>query len=124
MLSRALSTALLGLLAWFPLGRAPTARFVAERSERALLAVSVLDVATAPASRVGEVHSQLRELTQARRAPRWRAVPMPTAGAERAPIAAAAAWCPASVRGPTGWRGFREQQLTFPHDATAPPYTS
>ena len=44
MLSRALSTALLGLLAWFPLGRAPTARFVAERSERALLAVSVLDV--------------------------------------------------------------------------------
>jgi len=89
-----------------------------------LLAVSVLDVATAPASRVGEVHSQLRELTQARRAPAWRAVPTPRAGAERAPIARAAAWRPASVRAPTSWRGFREQQLICPHDATAPPHTS
>ena len=25
---------------------------------------------------------------------------------------------------PTSWRGFREQQLIFPHDATAPPHTS
>src|SRR2546430_15854456 len=120
MLSRALSTALLGLLAWFPLGRAPTARFVAERSERALLAVSVLDVATAPAWRVGEVHSQLRELTQARRAPAWRAVPTPPAGGAPGPIAAAAAWRPASRPAPTGWRRLPGPPPIFPPRRPAP----
>jgi hypothetical protein len=122
MLPRALWTAVLALLAWLPVGRGQSRAVHVDLQERALFAVSALDVATDPPSRFGELRVVA---TQAARPGNARRLSEPGkdgphslahVGSTRAPT-----WRPSPSPRPTGWRGYRDERLIQPHDATAPP---
>ena len=124
MRARVLWSALLGLLAWLPIGRASTAPVDAQHGERALFAISTLHAAVDPLSRAGEVQDLPRQLGLARRAPAWHGVPTTPVAARWTPMARAMAWHFSSPSIGSSWRGFREPRLIFPHDAAAPPAIS
>lgn len=118
MLSRAIWTALLTLLAWIPFGHAES-RVV--RSDRSLYALSALDVASDSPARIGQRNDLPRELTADRRPTAPRVVPTRESGSDVLLPSPRTAWQPAETRTPSGWRGFLEPRLILPHDATAPP---
>ena len=120
MLSRALWTGVLALLAWIPLGRVQSPLLGTERGDRALFSISALDVATDPPARVGEAHSVRRQLAPARRALPWVIVPTHALDVEETSTARDAGRV-AESPSVSGWRGFQRRRLIFPYDATAPP---
>jgi hypothetical protein len=120
MLSRALWTGLLALLAWVPIWRGQSALLRVERGERALFAVSALDVANDQPSRVGE-GSSLPRLVSTRKPPTWRGLPTSAVDVELLGQPSDIRERRAAVPMPNDWRGFLPRRLVAPHDATAPP---
>ncbi|HKW50021.1 MAG TPA: hypothetical protein VJN70_21355 [Gemmatimonadaceae bacterium] len=118
MISRALWTGLLTLLAWIPFQQAGSHT---SGSDRSLYAVSALDVASNSPARVGQRTDLPRELTADRRPPTPRVVPPHDNETDVLLPSRRPQWRPAQTLRPSGWRGFQEARLILPHDATAPP---
>ncbi|HKW09542.1 MAG TPA: hypothetical protein VJO33_04130 [Gemmatimonadaceae bacterium] len=118
MLSRALWTGLLALLAWIPIGRATVH---AERTERALFVVSALDIATDSPARVGDRHDLPRQITTDRKPPTPRTLPRQDSDAEEPSSHVRSSSRSAADSQQSGWRGHQAKRLIAPHDATAPP---
>lgn len=118
MTARVLSSFLLVLLAWIPLGRGQAWTARADLGDRALFSVSALDLASSPA-RVTQ-GTTARELTPPRN-PTTPPATTPVADAEHVQAHVQRAWWPATDDRPANWRGFIEARLTAPHDAIAPP---
>ena len=118
MLSRAIWTGLLTLLAWIPFGHAGSR---AVGSDRSLYAVSALDVASDSPARIGQRNGLPSELTADRRPTTPQVVPTHDGGTDVPLPSRRTAWRPAETLTPSGWRGFQEARLILPHDATAPP---
>jgi len=114
-----LSSFLLALLAWIPLGRGQARPLRGDLRDRALFAVSALDLATSPA-RAASGMSARAALAPSRR-PATPPITVPVVDAERVWAHVQRTWWPAAADRPANWRGFREPRLAAPHDATAPP---
>lgn len=118
MLTRALWTSLLALLAWLPFGRGQAVLARGERGTRVIVASYVFD---------GDVDAPGRVVRPAWAAPhasaQRRATPpdgLPTVASlgGRRPASSPRAHARQIV---AAWRGFRAKCLIVPHDATAPP---
>ena len=118
MLSRAIWTGLLALLAWLPIGHAESR---AVRSERLLYAQSALDIATDTPARVAHRADLPQEITIDRRPAPPRVVPPHGTETALEHPSPRTTWRPADTLTPSGWRGFVDARLILPHDATAPP---
>ena len=120
MISRALTTALLALLAWIPFGQAQARAGRAAYGESALSAASALDVAADSPSHVSERTTFRRDSAPPAKQRQPRIV---TDGGicrgEKGPGASARS---SNTRErERQWRGFPRRRLIVPHDATAPP---
>jgi hypothetical protein len=120
MLTRALWTSLIALLAWLPLGRGQALSARANGGERTAAASVAFENAIDPPARVVRPVLAQHQLGADRKAPAPHGLAtivdaanplgrggMPSAAASRHVIAR--------------WRGFQTKRLVVPHDATAPP---
>jgi hypothetical protein len=116
--SRALSSLLLALLAWIPLGRGQAWTSRGDLRDRALFAATALDLASSPARAAHGTSA--RDLTPPRK-PSTPPATTPVADAEHVRAHVQRAWWPTVDERPANWRGFLDARLSAPHDAIAPP---
>lgn len=120
MLSRALWTVVLALLAWIPVGRGNAWAMRGSFDDRVIVAISALDIAGESPARITAFADRITFGSLKSPEPSRTIVPVNDAARRDSSVAA--------VRRPAGtprqrgaWRAFREKRLSFPHDATAPP---
>jgi hypothetical protein len=121
MLLRSLWTGLFALLAWMPIGHIQSRALDADGADRALFAVSALDVAVDSPARIAPSQTLPRVLAPDRRPPAPHGLYRLSDAEGRAGSTISLVRPPAKDAQPTGWRGFRPKRLILPHDANAPP---
>lgn len=121
MLSRAVWTVVLALLAWIPVGRGNAWSMRGSLDDRAIVAISALDVAGESPARIASAADVRITRTSSRRPEAPRTI-VDAVDAVRRPSARAALRGASELRQQRRlWRAFREKRLSFPHDAIAPP---
>ena len=121
MLSRAVWTVVLALIAWIPSGRGDAWASRGNRVDRAILSISALEVAAESPARIASTTDGRLDPAAAKRPEPSRTL-TPSADAPDICSWSVAANARTNVRREHfPWRAFRCKRLSFPHDATAPP---